>query len=385
MKFLIQNRLSIISFVIMIGIMGTRPLVSLMAFDLGASPIEIGLIVALFPFLPFLFAIQMGQYVDRLGFKIPIIFSSFFCSVSLIIPYFVESLHGLYISQIIGGVMQTIFVISAQTMAGKTAEASIESRDKNIMKFSIGVALGSFVGPLIGGVASDQYGYPMAFGVLGLIAIFSTFFSVFLPKTLISIEKNITFKPSIFNSLNLLNSVNVRRAFMISILILLGKDIYIAYFPLLALEFGLNNQQIGLIISVNAAAGILIRWSIPKLLTFMKRSSLIVYSIFLSGVCMILLPFLSDWYTLLFLSFILGLGLGIGQPLSISTTIMYLPENRIGEGLGLRLSANRMTQALAPLGVGLIAEVISMSGVFWFVGAIVVLGSKGTRTTEGTS
>ncbi|MFC0557602.1 hypothetical protein ACFFH4_00860 [Halalkalibacter alkalisediminis] len=49
------------------------------------------------------------------------------------------------------------------------------------------------------------------------------------------------------------------------------------------------------------------------------------------------------------LSFILGLSLGMGAPLSISRTITTLPKNRVGEGLGLRLSLNRLTQVVFPV------------------------------------
>ncbi|CAM5186084.1 hypothetical protein UACE39S_04424 [Ureibacillus acetophenoni] len=69
----------------------------------------------------------------------------------------------------------------------------------------------------------------------------------------------------------------------------------------------------------------------------------------------------------------------LGQPLSISATIQYLPKHRVGEGLGLRLSANRLTQLLSPLLVGGIAELVSMKGIFYLVGFILCVGSGKLR------
>ncbi|WP_186763887.1 MFS transporter [Planomicrobium sp. CPCC 101079] len=377
-RFLADNLISAISLILMIGVMGTRPLVSLLANDLGASPLEIGIIVGIYPLLPFFFAIKIGQYVDRIGPKLPIIVSTFLCSLSLMIPLFSDQLLGLYLSQFFGGLLHTIFLISAQTLvSGQETDGEAE-RDKNIMKFSIGMALGSFIGPLLGGVIAENAGYHYAFGVLGGVGLLSTLLAFYLPAACTKSAKNGAAKKKVWQSIGLLKSVNIRKAFMISILILLGKDIYTAYFPLLALEFGLNDQQIGAAVAINAAAGILIRWSIPKLLKSFNKNRVIVFSILFSGICMIALPFFPNWAMLSAISFLLGLGLGIGQPLSISATILYLPDDRIGEGLGLRLTANRLTQALAPMAFGAVAEVTAMSGVFWISGAILLFGSKAT-------
>lgn len=79
------------------------------------------------------------------------------------------------------------------------------------------------------------------------------------------------------------------------------------------------------------------------------------------------------------LSFILGMGLGIGQPLSISTTILSLPKNRVGEGLGLRLSVNRLTQVVGPITFGAVANLLGYSAVFWIVGGVIFFGSFKTK------
>jgi MFS family permease len=366
---------------IMIGIMGTRPLISLLSNDLHASPVEIGIITGLFALLPFFLAIKIGQYIDRLGYKIPIILSTLLCSCSLVIPMFFVSLTGVYISQIIAGIGQTVFVVAAQTMVGESPHGEAQ-REKNIMKFSIGVALGSFIGPLIGGIIGEEWGYPMAFGILGSIGILSTLFSFFLHDKEVTSKQESLEKRKIVNSLLLLKIPNLRKAFLISVLVLLGKDIYTAYFPLLALEFGLSSTMIGIIISINALAGILIRWSLPYLVQNYSRSKIVISSIVMSGMCLILLPFFNSWIILSIFSFILGIGLGIGQPLSISTTIHYLPIEKVGEGLGLRLSSNRFTQMAAPIVFGGVAELTSMSGVFWIIGCILLFGGKKTKIED---
>ncbi len=51
----------------MISIAGSRPLIPLYASNLGASPTEIGLIVALFSSLPMFLSIKAGKVIDRIG------------------------------------------------------------------------------------------------------------------------------------------------------------------------------------------------------------------------------------------------------------------------------------------------------------------------------
>jgi MFS family permease len=91
-----------------------------------------------------------------------------------------------------------------------------------------------------------------------------------------------------------------------------------------------------------------------------------------------MIPFSEQVAFWMILSFLLGIGLGIGQPLSISTTITYSPEHRIAEVLGLRLSFNRLTQVLAPLILGGLSGIIGIHAVFWLIGAILIYGSKKT-------
>src|SRR5690625_5235967 len=72
---------------------GSRPIVSLYANFLGASPLLIGLLVSSFAFLPMLFAIQTGKWLDYYGAKriiligvIGIILSSLFLIWSPTLP-----------------------------------------------------------------------------------------------------------------------------------------------------------------------------------------------------------------------------------------------------------------------------------------------------------
>lgn len=373
-RFIQKYLVTIMTCFLMLGVMGTRPLVSLLSHELGASPVEIGIITGIFALLPLFLAIQIGKYIDEHGYKIIILVSTLFSFIGLLLPMVLTNIVGIYVSQIITGVAYTTFVVAGQTMAGVSANEE-DSREVNVMRFSIGMALGSFLGPFIGGFLAEEMGYQNAFLGLGVGCLIAMLLALLLAELNGKAPQEHNHQKFI-HTIGLLKESALRKVVFLGVLVLFGKDMYTAFFPLLGLEYGLSNSIIGMIISINAVAGILIRWCLPSLLNHFSRTKIIVGSILLSGICMFILPFFPNWAVLAVFSFILGMGLGIGQPLSISATIQYLPKERVGEGLGLRLSANRLTQLLAPVIVGGIAEVISMKGVFYFVGLVLCFGTS---------
>ncbi|WP_449442069.1 MFS transporter, partial [Ureibacillus acetophenoni] len=236
----------------LLGVTGTRPLVSLLSHNLGANLVEIGIITAIFALLPFFLAIQTGKYIDHHGYKLPILYSSLFSFIGLILPMVIPNLFGIYVSQIITGVAYTIFVVAGQTMAGASVNKE-NNRDSNVMKFSLGMALGSFLGPFIGGFFAEAWGYQNAFLGLSIGCLITMLFSLLIVEVK-GIAKQGRVHQKIGNTIGLLKESTFRKVILIGVLILFGKDIYTAFFPLLGLEFGLSNYMIGIIISINALA-----------------------------------------------------------------------------------------------------------------------------------
>ncbi|GGB48220.1 MFS transporter [Lentibacillus populi] len=358
----------------MFSIAGSRPLIPLYADNLGASNILIGLIVALFSFLPLFVSVKIGKIVDEIGSKRFLKLGLLMGGISLIIPFFINNLYGVFISQISAGLAQIVFVVAMQSFTGGFSEKDLREYFINI--FSISVALGSFLGPLFGGFISDFYGYPIALMSGGVLLIMIIPLVKRIDDHYVYSGKE-SIKENNYSIFHLFKFKSLQYAFLMSALILVAKDTYTAFFPLLAREYGISNFIIGFIISLNAAAGILIRLLLPFMLSYLQRRMIINISILLSGIVLLLHPLFSSQLILIGLSFVLGIGLGIGQPLSIASTVEYLPSNQIGEGLGLRLTINRLTQVLTPVSVGGVSALFGIGSVFYFTGFIVLGGIIG--------
>ncbi|MGO4890011.1 MFS transporter [Anaerobacillus sp. MEB173] len=361
----------------MFSLVGSRPLIPVYSSFLGANNFQIGLIIALFSLLPLFMAIPFGKIIDKLGSRIPLSLGVMVGSISLIIPYYFNALVGLYASQILAGLSQLIFVLAMQSYLGEFSKTKI--RDYYIAIFSIGVAIGSFTGPLASGFLTDSIGYSNTLAMLGVIIIVTFPFIFFLKngkskalqKEKLPKEKN--------KSFDLLFISDLRKAFLVSAIVLLAKDIYLAFFPLLAMDKGLTASVIGLIISINAVAGILVRLLLPYFVKRYSRSLIIASSILSAGLIFTITPLLSNVFVLGVISFILGLSLGIGQPLSISITINSLPKERVGEGLGLRLSINKLTQVIMPVLLGGISAVGGIASVFYISGLLIMTASFNSK------
>lgn len=71
----------------------------------------------------------------------------------------------------------------------------------------------------------------------------------------------------------------------------------------------------------------------------------------------------------------MGLGLGCGQPLTITLSYNYSPPGRAGEALGLRLTVNKFTQVLVPVLFGSLGAGFGLYPVFCSCAAMLATGS----------
>jgi MFS family permease len=97
-------------------------------------------------------------------------------------------------------------------------------------------------------------------------------------------------------------------------------------------------------------------------------------SLFMAGATYMLVPLVSQAALLAVVAFLLGLGLGCAQPLTIILTYNHAPAGRSGEALGLRLTVNKLTQIAVPLVFGGIGTTFGLLPVFWANGAFLLAG-----------
>lgn len=377
---------AVATFFFVMGAMGSRPVVPLYAVELGIGAGEIGVLVAVFALIPLLLATVAGSWMDRHGMGRALVWSAAIGGLGLVLPFLVPGRTGLYLSQLVAGSGFTVFILAGQNLAGRGAR-DVWQRERSVAVFSLGVALGSLLGPLIGGLLGDHMGYGWSFLVLGLLSLLSIGFAVPLidgDRRSEERRQQAAAPASLRNPLRILGyHPYMGRAFLVSVLILIAKDMYVAYFPLYALAAGLSASWVGVIIAVHNGGGVVMRFLMLPLVRLLGKNRLIMITILFSGACFLALPLTGELIPLAAISLLMGLGLGIGQPLSITRTFNLSPPDRIGEVLGFRLACNRFTQLVTPLVVGGLVTVAGVSGIFVIIGAILVAGSTRISVPAG--
>lgn len=336
-----------LGFQTMVGI--TRPLITLYASGLGADTLTVGLLTAAYAYFPLLFAIHAGRLADHVGDRIPILLASISAAMGMILPFLMSTMVSLYASQIIVGVSHLFLSLSLQNVLGNAS--TNEDRDHNFSLFSMFVSIGGFIGPVKGGYLEEHLSYGTAFLISTIIGLIPIAFSFFIP--VIRVRKETT-EPAVSTPLALLKLPLLRKALEASALVLYSRDIFVAYFPLHAEQIGLNAVQIGWIIAIQSLSMVAVRLFLAKLIAKYGRNQILLTSILTAGISVILVPMAGHVYLFGLLSALMGLGLGCGQPLSMTTTYNVSPKMMTGEVLGLRLATNRLSQLVAPMIFGMI-------------------------------
>ena len=75
------------------------------------------------------------------------------------------------------------------------------------------------------------------------------------------------------------------------------------------------------------------------------------------------------------LSFIIGLGVGCGQPLSLLMVYNRSPAGRSGEVLGVRFTVVNLMHLVIPITFGTLSAMIGLAPVFISTGTLMLAGS----------
>jgi MFS family permease len=99
-------------------------------------------------------------------------------------------------------------------------------------------------------------------------------------------------------------------------------------------------------------------------------------SLYIAAATFAAFPFASTFTELAMISFVLGLGLGCGSPLSLVLAYNRSPPGRAGEAIGVRQTVTKVTEMIMPVIFGSLGTAIGMGPVFWIDGALLLAGAR---------
>lgn len=354
------------------GFGGAKVAIPLHALDLGMDAFDVGVIMALSALCPVLIALYVGRLVDRIGARAPMLWGA--CGVvgSLLIPLLFTGPVALYAMAMLVGTAFQFFFVPTQGITGALGKP--EDRARNYSMLAIGFSLASFLGPLIAGFSIDYLGFRLAYLALAAGPVCAVLLlwrkGNLLPKAAARAGEG-----KRGSAFGLLRNAKMRDAVIASSLISIGWDLYQFYFPIYGHSLGLSASTIGMIISTFALAVFSIRIALPHLAKRWTEFELLLHAIGVAGVALLLFPLFRDPYLLAGMSFLLGLGCGVGQPMSMSLIYSLSPPGRASEGAALRILFNHCTHLVVPLAFGGLGTVLGFAPVFVSGSALLIFGS----------
>lgn len=339
----------------------SKLVVALFAAKLGAGPFDIGFIVSLYAVFPLMLAVYAGRITDRIGPFAPMAGGTLGLSGGLLVPWLWPGLPALYVSAALLGGAYVFFHVSIQQFVG--ASSTPENRTHTFATYSMYIAFATFLGPLLAGYAIDTIGHARTYLCVAAVPLLTIAILVanrsLIPKRGSGSHAH---GAAVFD---LLAIPALRRILILSGLILTGIDLFAFYLPVYGHEIGLSATVIGRIMAMFAVASFVVRSVMQGLVQRYSEERVLGWSLALAGVTYLLFPFFTDPWLLAAISFLLGLGLGCGQPLSTMLTYSRAPEGRSGEALGLRLTVNYFSHVVVPLVFGAVGAAFGLGPVFW--------------------
>lgn len=352
----------LIVFFNMTSFRASKVLVTLFGIELGAAQFFIGILVATYSVFPMLLAIYAGKLSDRLGVRTPMLCGSVGMSGALALPFVYPHMPALYASAALLGVSHVFYNVSMQNLIGGLGGP--DDRTRNFNNYSLVMALGSFVGPLVAGFLIDLTGHARSYLVFALVPLVSI--------ALIAAARGIgrprvadaTSAEHVAHGQGLLASAPLRRTLITSAVVLTGIDLFQFYMPIYGHHVGLSASAIGVILSMFAVAAFVIRIALPSMARRWGEERLLTWSLFAGAATYVLFPFFDSLFALALVAFCLGLSLGLGQPLSLMLIYAASPAARTGEALGLRMTINNFTHIVVPVAFGALGTALGVAPVF---------------------
>jgi MFS family permease len=363
---------------------GSKVLMSLSALDMGANEFFVGMLFSTYALFPLLLSVYAGKVSDRIGFRLPMVLGSAGLLLGLLLPFVFPRLEVLYVAAGLIGCCYIFYTVAVQHLIGTLGEGL--ERTRNFSWFSLGIGMTALLGPTSAGFLIDAVGHRATFAVMAAMPVVPVLLLVlwagWLPRT---------HHPAAGKSDkaqhrigDLVRNRPLRRALITAGIIETGLELYNLLLPIYGHRIGLSASEIGLILGGFGFALLVVRSVMPHLVKRSSEERVLAASLVLAaGVCLVF-PFVTSFAALLAISFVLGLGLGCGSPLSMLLAFNRAPAGRSGEAMGLRQMVNKGTEVLVPFVFGTLSTALGMVPVFWLDAGLLAVAAALMRRDAAT-
>ncbi len=317
---------------------------------------QIGIAIAIYSFVQFIFNPILGKLSDKRGRKPVIVFCLFLNAVGYIIFSFTHSYLLLLTSRVIAGIGGSSIGVAQAYIADVTTR---ENRSKGMGIIGAAFGLGFVFGPLIGGFLAN-YGFEIiGFVAAGFSLLASILTIIYLPESLKQnqLSENIVSQTQrrvlfdIKGMKKILEKPDLAvLIFLFFILTFSFANIY-GTFALLGLKvYGFTDQQNGYIYGIIGLASAIVQGGMLGWINKMMSNKIIlIVASFLITTMLAMIPYAGTFLGLAIVSIVLSYGTGTFQPTVLSLISEVVTDTEQGITLGLNQSLASLARVLGPL------------------------------------
>ncbi|HSQ02478.1 MAG TPA: MFS transporter [Burkholderiales bacterium] len=353
------------------GYKGARVVNTLYALELGARPWDTGLLLSTYGICPLLFAVYAGRVSDRYGVHRPLMGGLVFTALGVVLPFFWPAFPMLFVGAAVSSAGFIFVQVSMQSLTGSLGTG--EARTRNINSYALIGSMADLIGPVLAGFLIDHTGHVRTYLFLALFNVGAVIVLGWLWNRLPGAS---SLDRARRRMIDLVRNPQLRRIIIASAVLITGLDLFQLYMPLYGHSIGLSASAIGMTLGAFAAAGLLTRALIPLLVRRYSEQTIMLHSLLLAAATFVIIPFFEHPVVLGAVCFVLGIGMGFGQPLSVILTYNISPPGRAGEALGLRIAINNSMHIVAPSAFGAIGSLVGLAPVFWATALFLAVGAK---------
>lgn len=355
---------------------GVRVLISYRTLELGGTGVVLGLMTACYSLVPLLTALFVGRLVDR-GYATAVLWVGTVLSIlPVALAAIAPNLGVLLVATMSLGFGQLLTTVASQALIPQSFPAS-----RLTAKFghlTLGVSIGQTIGlPLAGMIADATGGSPHIVGALWFMTGFSALTLIAAVIVMLRGRTPHVSRAEAAGSVRtpwaLLRIRGMKPAILASMATLAAVDLMTAYLPLIGQENGLSVTTVTWLLALRTFASVISRMIIGMLARRWGSLSLLWTASATAGICVILIPVLTQTWSLAILLAIAGFCFGLTQPLTMTwVSTLSDPANRAAV-LSIRLAGNRLSQVAIP-SIASVLTIIAGSGVvFTISGALLLL------------
>ncbi len=357
-----KSALSLIFLTVFIDLLGFGILIPILPtfakIELSVDETAIGVVVAVYSFVQFLFNPILGRLSDKYGRKPIIVISLFINAIGYILFAFTTSYIILLVSRIVAGIGGSSISVAQAYIADVTTK---ENRAKGMGVIGAAFGLGFVFGPLMGGFLAS-YGYMATGFASATFSILAFIFTIaLLPESNLNRNAPAETKRKLIDVDDLKNVfVKPERAMLIFLIFVLTFSFANIYgtFALLGLQvYGFSDMQNGFMFGIIGLTSAIVQGGlIGRIGKVVSKKNILKIGSFFMMVSLALIPYGDTFLGLAIIIIFLALGTSIFQPTVLSLISEVTPDTEQGVTLGVNQSVSAFARVLGPLWGGFAFE-----------------------------